>query len=234
MTPPDSPAEDTAVRFATIPADVPLSQILSTVRAAVRENAPLAGEVLLLREEGFSDLPEPAEMAGPWTPAQEKALAKVVTLDPAQRIWIGSLEVTELIRRRLEQEISSVTAAQLSLPFQVAPAPGGISSPSLARENQRGFWFNVNAELIVYGSTERDAAVTIGGQPIRLRPDGSFSFRFALPDGHYELPVVAQSADGAETRAADLVFSRASDYHGEVAAHPHDETLQPPLPGSVK
>src|SRR5688572_31722682 len=33
------------------------------------------------------------------------------------------------------------------------------------------------------------ATVTIGGRPIRLRPDGSFSYRFSLPDGEYELPI---------------------------------------------
>ena len=266
LTPPDSPAEDTAVRFATIPADVPLAQLIPAVRAALRQSAPLAEEVkhLLekgfpglptpegitgtwtpaqekslveemsqLREEGFSGLPEQEEIAGPWTPAQEKALAEVVRLDPAHRVWIGSLEVTELIRRQLEHEIASINAAQLSLPFPPVPV-GGVSSPSAGPEHRRGFWFNVNAELIVYGSTEPDAAVTIGGRPIRLRPDGSFSFRFALPDGQYELPVAASSADGVETRVADLSFSRASEYHGEVAAHPQDETLQLPLPGSVE
>ena len=32
------------------------------------------------------------------------------------------------------------------------------------------------------GATEPDAAVTIGGRKIQLRKDGTFSFRFALPD----------------------------------------------------
>jgi len=230
LTPPDWVAEDADVRFATIPAEVPFAQLVSTVQAAVRENVPLAEAVVQLRAEGFSALPEPEQIAGPWTPAQEKALAEVVLLDPARRIWIGSLEVTELIRRQLEREVSSIGAAQLGLPFSPAAA-FGVSSPSARPERGRGFWFNVNAELIVYGSTEPDAAVTLGGRPIQLRRDGSFSFRFALPDGQYELPVAARSADGLETRAADLKFSRASQYRGAVAAHPQDDKLQPPLAG---
>jgi hypothetical protein len=230
LTPPDWVAEDTAVRFATIPAEVPFAQLVATVQAAVRENVPLAEAVLQLRAEGFSGLPEPEQIAGPWTAAQEAALAEVVLLDPARRIWIGSLEVTELIRRQLERGISSIGAAQLGLPFSPAAA-FGVSSPSARPERGRGFWFNVNAELIVYGSTEPDAAVTIGGRQIRLRRDGSFSFRFALPDGQYELPVAARSADGAETREAELKFSRASQYRGAVAAHPQDDKLQPPLAG---
>ena len=233
LTPPDSVSDDTAVRFATIPADVPLAQLLSTVQTAVRENVPLAEAVRELRADGNSSLPEPEQIAGPWTAAQEKALAEIVRLDPARRIWIASLEVTELIRRQLEHEVSSIGAAQLGLPFSPAAAFGGVASPSGRLERQRGFWFNVNAELIIYGSTEPDAAVTIGERQIRLRRDGSFSFRFALPDGHYELPVAARSADGAEERQAELKFSRASQYQGAVAAHPQDEKLQPPSPSAA-
>jgi hypothetical protein len=87
--------------------------------------------------------------------------------------------------------------------------------------------------LIVYGATEPDAAVTIGGRQVRLRRDGSFSLRFALPDGQYELPVAAHSADGVETRQAALQFSRASQYQGIVTAHPQDEKLQPPSAGAT-
>ena len=148
-------AEDTAVRFATIPLDVPFAQLLASVQAAVRENLPLAEAVQELRAEGFFSLPAPEQFAGAWTPAQEKALAAVVLLDPARRIWIGSLEVTELIRRQLEHEISSLGAAQMGRPSSPAAAFGGVSSPSGGQERQRGFWFNVNAELILYGAPNR-------------------------------------------------------------------------------
>ena len=50
-------------------------------------------------------------------------------------------------------------------------------------ERAKGFWFNVNAELIIYGATEPTARVTLGGHEIKLRPDGTFSYRFSLPDG---------------------------------------------------
>jgi hypothetical protein len=103
----------------------------------------------------------------------------------------------------------------------------GISSPtSKAGQQPKGFWFNVNAELIVYGATERDATVSIGGRKIKLRPDGSFSYRFALPDGHYEMPVVAISADETDGRAAEMKFSRSTEYRGDVGAHPQDPSLQ--------
>jgi hypothetical protein len=87
--------------------------------------------------------------------------------------------------------------------------------------------------LIIYGATERDATVTIGGRTIKLRPDGSFSYRFALPDGKYDLPVVAVSADGTDGRAAELKFSRATEIRGEVGTHPQDPALKPPTPDDV-
>jgi hypothetical protein len=83
----------------------------------------------------------------------------------------------------------------------------------------------VNAELIVYGATEPDARVTIGGRVIRLRPDGSFSYRFALPDGNYEMPIVAVSADQTDGRAAELKFSRSTEVRGDVGEHPQDPGL---------
>ncbi len=72
------------------------------------------------------------------------------------------------------------------------------------------------------------ASVTIGGRPVKLRPDGSFSYRFALPDGQYELPVTAVSHDGTEARHADLKFSRATEYVGDVGQHPQDPALKTP------
>ena len=61
-----------------------------------------------------------------------------------------------------------------------------------------------------------------------VRRDGTFSFRFALPDGNYDLPVQATSADASDSRRAELRFSRATQYRGEVGAHPQDAALKVP------
>ncbi|MEI9864388.1 MAG: hypothetical protein WDN00_07490 [Limisphaerales bacterium] len=50
-------------------------------------------------------------------------------------------------------------------------------------ERPKNFWFNVNAELIIYGATEPNAKVTLGGHEIKLRSDGTSVSVFALPDG---------------------------------------------------
>ena len=75
--------------------------------------------------------------------------------------------------------------------------------------------------------------MTLGGQPVRLRGDGSFTFRFALPDGDFSLPAVAVSAAGDDQRSAALRFIRGTRYDGEVGTHPIAPELRPPTPDSV-
>jgi hypothetical protein len=101
------------------------------------------------------------------------------------------------------------------------PSSAGGAAP-------RAFWFNVNAELIVYGATEPDARVSIAGRAVRLRPDGTFSLRFALPDGRFELPIVAIAAQDDDGRSAVLKLSRQTEHWGVVEAHPQDPALKPP------
>ncbi|MBE0539924.1 MAG: DUF4912 domain-containing protein [Verrucomicrobia bacterium] len=235
LTPPDTISPDTTFSFATIPVEVSFARLVAIVQRAAYENTPLAQAVEELRKSGHPELPSGATApVAEWTPAQERALAAVINVDHVRRVWIGSLEITELIRRQLESEISSIGVARFGLPSSPGGAVTSISSPFGGEQaREKGFWFNVNAELIIYGATERDATVTIGGRKIKLRPDGSFSYRFALPDGRYDLPVVAVSADGTDGRAAELKFSRQTEIRGDVGTHPQDPRLKPPTPENV-
>ncbi len=267
LTPPDTVSEDTSAEFATIPFELPMEKLLSLVKEAVQENVPLAEALKEIQTQNFPELPPLPKLStsGPiketvarstrpvtskvrksqprraeWTPAQEQSLAKIISMDHVRRVWMGSMEITEVIRRQVAQELASMAAAGLAgapenWPTSPARAPGagGISSPSAAAgKPEKGFWFNVNAELIIYGATESDATVTIAGRKIRLRPDGSFSYRFALPDGRYELPIVAVSADETDGRAAELTFSRSTELRGDVGAHPQDPALKRPEPNT--
>ncbi len=66
----------------------------------------------------------------------------------------------------------------------------------------------VDCELIVYGATEPNARVTVQGRPINLRKDGTFTLRFALPDGKQVIPVEATSFDNENERAITPVVTR--------------------------
>lgn len=269
LTPSDELSGETWVRFETVPFATSRERVLALVKEATAENPPLLQAVLesttpppsVPTTEGFGPAPTPAAppdshaparpsgRPGPatfptpaWSPEKERALAEMISIDEVRRVWIGSLEITELLRRHLARGPSS--AELLALAAGAAGAGGelpsleaisSVSSPfgGATPPSRRGFRFEVNAELIVYGATEPDAEVTIGGRRIRLRPDGSFSYRFSLPDGQYALPIVATSADTLEQRSADLSFVRASQYQGGVGTHPQDAALRPPSPENV-
>jgi len=79
-----------------------------------------------------------------------------------------------------------------------SPGITSVTSP-VKIPKLRQFWLIVNTELIVYGATEPDAKVTVQGKEIKLRSDGTFSLRFALPDGKQVIPVAGTSADGIDT-----------------------------------
>ncbi len=113
----------------------------------------------------------------------------------------SSVELKELIERVLAAGVSSG-----------APGSMAVSSPGIGRvERGRGFWFRVGTELIVYGATEPDAKVTVQGRPVNLRPDGTFSLRFALPDGVQVVPATAESADGVDEITITSTVEKSTD-----------------------
>lgn len=73
---------------------------------------------------------------------------------------------------------------------------------------KRDFEFEVDAEMIIYGTTRPDAHVTLSGEPVKLRSDGTFTVRLSMPDKRQVLPVVASSGDGMEQRTIVLAIER--------------------------
>lgn len=88
-----------------------------------------------------------------------------------------------------------------------SPGITSVSSP-VKKAKERKFWLVVDCELIVYGATEPDARVTVQGKPITLRPDGTFSLRYYLPDGKQVIPVKAVSSDNEEERSITPIVTR--------------------------
>lgn len=72
----------------------------------------------------------------------------------------------------------------------------------------RKFWLVADSELIIYGATEPDATVTIGGQPIQLNPNGTFRFQMSFQDGLLDFPIMAVAVDGEQTREIHMKFTR--------------------------
>jgi hypothetical protein len=89
-----------------------------------------------------------------------------------------------------------------------SPGMASMASPVKKVPKERNFWLVVDCELIVYGATEPDAKVTVQDKEIKLRPDGSFTLRFALPDGEQVIPVKAVSSDELEERTITPIVTR--------------------------
>jgi uncharacterized protein len=104
------------------------------------------------------------------------------------------IDLRDLFEERLRRPMSSATLQNL------ATTP----LTSLGHD----FHFQVDAELIVYGSTEPNARVTLQGEPVQLRSDGTFTVRFSMPDARQIIPAVASSADGIEERTIVLAVER--------------------------
>jgi len=132
----------------------------------------------------------------------QKEFEKLLQLSGIEQIGKSSFDVVKLMRERWA-EIVSISSAQM--PF----SPKGISSfrqqpVSIPSEKAKDFWLKADTELVVYGSTEKDANLTIAGEKVNISPDGSFSVRFNLPDGRKEIPIVAESKD--KTMSKKITF----------------------------
>jgi uncharacterized protein len=87
----------------------------------------------------------------------------------------------------------------------------------------RNFQFDVDAEIIVFGATRPDAHLTISGEPVKVRADGSFAVRLALPDRRQVLPVTASSRDGVEERTIVLAIERNTKVMEAVMHDPNEQ-----------
>jgi uncharacterized protein len=219
-TPPEMVSDDKQVQFATATGagavDSDLTAEPMPHETATQAGTPFTESIIPSRVEWLPALDQtPGEFAGrpadiiyapigsqrsaageintmaPWTADQELALAEMVGSPATLRGSVSSLELTQQYGQ---------------------PERGAISSP-LGPEAVQGkaFWFHLNAELVIYGATDPCGSLTVGGRPVELRPDGTFSFRLAFPDGEHEVAVGATSAEH-QALAAKLEFRRCTEY----------------------
>ena len=105
-------------------------------------------------------------------------------------------EIQELFEERLRRPMGSPMVTRYGEGAQFGIANG------------RKFKLQVDAEMIVFGSTHPDAHVTLGSEPVKLRPDGTFTVRLSMPDRRQVIPVVASSGDGTKQQTIVLAVER--------------------------
>lgn len=135
---------------------------------------PSSGISELLDEEwATSEHSEIFRMAGSVSPLSQRG---------------NSGAIVEEISKRMRHEMLMGSGAVSSF--------SALGRHGEAATGEKKFWLIVNTELIVYGATEPDAQLTVQDVPVKLNQDGTFSLRFALPDGLHSIPVKAVSNDG--------------------------------------
>ena len=108
----------------------------------------------------------------------------------------NSTELQELFEERLRRPMGS--------PMTTRYGHGA----DILFPTSKDFVFEVDAELIVYGVCQSNAHVTVRGEPVKLRPDGTFTLRMNLPNQRQVIPAVACTPDGSEQRTIVLAIER--------------------------
>jgi phosphate transport system substrate-binding protein len=73
---------------------------------------------------------------------------------------------------------------------------------------QPDFWFVADAELIIHGATEPNATVNIAGNPISLKPDGTFHLRVPFSEDIIDYMITAVAANGENSKTIHKKFSQ--------------------------
>jgi hypothetical protein len=107
----------------------------------------------------------------------------------------GDPELKELFEERLRRPLG-------------APKETGFGTGAALPGSLKKFFFEIDAHLVVNGRTDPTAHVTLQNEPVKLRPDGTFTMLFSLPDSRQIIPAVATSADGVEERTIVLAVER--------------------------
>jgi len=81
--------------------------------------------------------------------------------------------------------------------------------PSASQKRLTGeFQFKLATELVVHGSTRPGSQVTVQGEHVELRDDGSFTFRIPQPEGRQVLAFTAMDPRGNERRMIVMAMER--------------------------
>jgi hypothetical protein len=130
-----------------------------------------------------------------WADIDPKKADRIYAMSGGFDPTASSLELKQLFEERLRRPLGS-------------PSVTSFGSGALPVGKARKFWFHLDAELIVFGATEPNARVTLQGEPIKLRSDGTFTVRYSLPDSRQIIPAIASSPDGVEERTVVLAVER--------------------------
>lgn len=117
------------------------------------------------------------------------------------------------LREVFEEKLSRPMNRSALSRYGTADVPGKMTSED----------FFVDAELLIFGKTHRSAEVSISSEPVKVREDGSFTVRVALPDKRQVFPVSSTSFDGSYTFTTVLAIERNTKVMEPMSMEPGDD-----------
>lgn len=109
----------------------------------------------------------------------------------------SSSDLQELFEEKTKRPLSNLAAnghAALSI--------DGIMAP------HKHFKLEIDAEIVIRGSSLAGSTVNVQGEPIKVHSDGTFSARMDFPNRRQVIPIVATSKDGVQHRTVVLAIER--------------------------
>ncbi len=84
---------------------------------------------------------------------------------------------------------------------------------------EQSFWLVADAELIVYGSTDPSARLTISGEEMPLTSEGTFRLQVPFRDGEQKYEIEATSANGEQKKGITIEFKRSTPLDNSSPIH---------------
>lgn len=105
-------------------------------------------------------------------------------------------ELKSMFEERLNRPMSGPTTAEYGT---------GVDG-SLRRV--RDFHFELDVEMVIFGSTQPNAKLIVGSEPVPVRTDGTFSARIPMPNTRQVIPVTSRARDGSDEQTIVIAVER--------------------------
>ncbi|MCY2975308.1 MAG: DUF4912 domain-containing protein [Planctomycetota bacterium] len=106
------------------------------------------------------------------------------------------VELQQMMQEKLKRPIGTPAMSQF----------GSGAEGSLKRS--KNFHFTLDAEMVVFGATPANAYVTLNGEPIKIRGDGTYSARVPLPNNRQVMAATSKSRDGLDEQTIVIAVER--------------------------
>ncbi|MCS7237553.1 MAG: DUF4912 domain-containing protein [Thermoguttaceae bacterium] len=122
---------------------------------------------------------------------------RILALSAREEFAPEQEDVRDFLEEKLDRPIGDGLVSRL----------GAVWS-GLSEDREDPVPLEIDAEVILYGTTVPGAKITARGEPVEVRPDGTFVLRYPLPDRRQVFPIVAWSRDGSEQRTVLVAVER--------------------------